>query len=119
MKPGLRVLAVTVFCVLVEHDEVIEQSHRRARWDGIGFLVHRQARRGVEGVHAQYAAQLCAQAAPVIVVAASAAPAGPEHPREKPASRTGRLAVVGNRGLARPGTAIQRFWPNNTQDCPE
>ena len=58
MKPGLRVLAVTVFCVLVEHDEVIEQSHRRARWDGIGFLVHRQARRGVEGVHAQYAAQL-------------------------------------------------------------
>jgi len=58
MKPGLRVLAVTVFCVLVEHDEVVEQSHRRARWDGIGFLVHRQARRGVEGVHAQYAAQL-------------------------------------------------------------
>ena len=31
MKPGLRVLAVTVFCVLVEHDEVAEQSHRRAR----------------------------------------------------------------------------------------
>ena len=57
MKPGLRMLAVTVFCVLVEHDEVVEQSHRRARWDGIGFLVHRQARRGVEGVHAQYAAQ--------------------------------------------------------------
>ena len=53
MKPGLRVLAVTVFCVLVEHDEVVEQSHRRARWDGIGFLVHRQARRGVKSVHVQ------------------------------------------------------------------
>jgi hypothetical protein len=26
---------------------------------------------------------------------------------------------TGNRGLARPGTAIQRFWPNNTQDRPE
>src|SRR6516162_2153565 len=30
-----------------------------------------------------------------------------------------RLAVVGNLDLARPEIAIQRFWPNNTQDCPE
>jgi hypothetical protein len=45
-----------LFYVLVEHDEVVEHAHHRARRDGIDFLVHRQAGRRVEGVHAQNAA---------------------------------------------------------------
>jgi hypothetical protein len=33
---------------------------------------------------------------------------------------SGPAGRQGQDGLAsRPGTAIQRFWPNNTQDCPE
>src|SRR5262249_36596225 len=42
-----------LFYVLVEHDEVIEHRHHRPRRNRIHFLVHRQARRRVKGVHSQ------------------------------------------------------------------
>jgi hypothetical protein len=45
-----------LFCVLVEHNEVVKHPHGRPRRDGIHFLVHRHARRGVTGMHAQNAA---------------------------------------------------------------
>jgi hypothetical protein len=48
--------------VLVEHDEVVEDPHRRARRDGVDLLVHRQAWRRVDGMNPQNAARFLCKA---------------------------------------------------------
>jgi hypothetical protein len=48
--------------VLVEHDQVVEDPHRRASRHSIDFLVHRQAWRRVEGMHPEDAARFLCEA---------------------------------------------------------
>jgi hypothetical protein len=48
--------------VLVEHDEVVEDPHRRARRDGVDLLVHRQAWRRVDGMNREDAARFLCEA---------------------------------------------------------
>jgi hypothetical protein len=48
--------------VLIEHDEVVEDPHRRARRDGVDLLVHRQARRRVDGMHPEDATRFLCEA---------------------------------------------------------
>jgi len=47
--------------VLIEHDEIVEEAHRRAKRRNRHFLVQRQARRAVEMIHPQRPARLLRQ----------------------------------------------------------
>jgi hypothetical protein len=60
-------------------------SHRRARRDGVDLLVHRQARRRVDGMHPEDAAQFCAKLGAMLNAdATSAAAVNARRPRYIP-----------------------------------